>query len=225
MRTSNRGWGRGLAVGAGSLALTFALTGCGTLIGPLLGGARSEEPTAETATEQATTAEESTADEEADPSTQEEATSEETADEESVSDDATSEVSAASDEDASGAGGDDSESSGSEEDVTEGDLSAAKGQFIDFMKALGDKDAEKACGFTMDPSTGEPIDGMARKVCAKQIEKSEQMDQFTPELVSMLDASMIDAKAEDDGTITLSFDGSNDTTMAKADDGQWYFKL
>lgn len=155
----------------------------------------SEEPPAEeTAAEEETTEE----------MTQEETTEEDTA-EETTEEEMTEE-----------------EAGGAAADVTEEDLSAAKGQFIGFVQALGEKDATKACGFMIDPSTGEPVADENLETCASTLESSGMMDTFTPEMAGMISEDMLTATANDDGTITLDLSGS-ELKMVKASDDKWYF--
>ncbi|MBK0330094.1 hypothetical protein I8D64_01565 [Brachybacterium sp. MASK1Z-5] len=218
MKTRIRGIAKGLAVGTGSLALALSLAACG--------GSSSDDASGDDGGK-VKAGESTDSDSSSDDSSSSEDTSSDEATDDSSSDDAASDDSSAADDSTSDDSSSDekSDNSGSKDDVTDADLKAAKSRYIDFMNALADKDAKKACGFAMDPSTKKPIDGAALKVCAKQIEDSGMMDTFTPELVDAVDESMLDAKAEDDGTITLSIEGSNETPMEKATDGKWYFKM
>ncbi|EWS82974.1 hypothetical protein BF93_06440 [Brachybacterium phenoliresistens] len=109
-------------------------------------------------------------------------------------------------------------------EVTDEDLTAAKEQFVAFVGALGEQDAAKACGFMLDPSTGEPVSDANLETCTSQLESTGMMDTFTPEVASMITTDMINATGNPDGTITLDMSGSK-VNMAKASDGKWYFTV
>lgn len=227
MKTRIRGIAKGLAVGTGSLALALSLAACGGSSSDDAsgddGGKINAGDSTDTSGDDSSSSEDTSSDEATDDSSSDDATSDDSSAADDSTDDSSSDDASSSSDDSSDDSSEDSDSSGSASDVTDKDLSAAKGQFMDFMKALGDKDAEKACSYVLNPNTNKPIDGASKKVCGKQVEDSGMMDSFTPELVDQLDESMFDAEAQDDGTIKLGIEGSSSVTMQKADDGKWYF--
>lgn len=222
MKTRIRGIAKGLAVGTGSLALALSLAACGGNSsddasgddGGKINAGDSSDSDSDASSDDASASDDTSSDEASDDSSSSD----------DSSDDSSSDDSSASDDSSS----DDSSSdgSGSKSDVSDADIKDAKDQYMDFLKSLGDQDAEKACGFTMDPSTKKPISGAALKVCAKQLEDSGMLDQFTPEMLDVLDESMIDGEATDDGDIKMTIGGEDaNATMSKGSDGKWYLKI
>jgi hypothetical protein len=228
MKTRIRGIAKGLAVGTGSLALALSLAACGGNSsddasgddGGKINAGDSSDSDSDASSDDASASDDTSSDEASDDSS----SSDDASSSDDSSDDSSSDDSSASDDSSS----DDSSSddSGSKSDVSDADIKDAKDQYMDFLKSLGDQDAEKACGFTMDPSTKKPISGAALKVCAKQLEDSGMLDQFTPEMLDVLDESMIDGEATDDGDIKMTIGGEDaNATMSKGSDGKWYLKI
>lgn len=139
----------------------------------------------------------------------------------SESESAASDGSAASD---SGSGDPSADPSDRTEDAEGGDpdLAAAEQQVISYFRALGDQDAEAACGLLLDESTGEPLAGDALSSCASYLEESGSMDAFTPEIVEQITPEALTSVHQDDGTIAVSVEGSTALALAQAADGEWY---
>jgi hypothetical protein len=223
MKTRIRGIAKGLAVGTGSLALALSLAACGGNSsddasgddGGKINAGDSSDSDSDASSDDASASDDTSSDE----STDDSSSSDDASSSDDSSDDSSSDDSSASDDSSS-------DDSGSKSDVSDADIKDAKDQYMDFLKSLGDQDAEKACGFTMDPSTKKPISGAALKVCAKQLEDSGMLDQFTPEMLDVLDESMIDGEATDDGDIKMTIGGEDaNATMSKGSDGKWYLKI
>jgi hypothetical protein len=223
MKTRIRGIAKGLAVGTGSLALALSLAACGGNSsddasgddGGKINAGDSSDSDSDASSDDASASDDTSSDEATDDSS----SSDDASSSDDSSDDSSSDDSSASDDSSS-------DDSGSKSDVSDADIKDAKDQYMDFLKSLGDQDAEKACGFTMDPSTKKPISGAALKVCAKQLEDSGMLDQFTPEMLDVLDESMIDGEATDDGDIKMTIGGEDaNATMSKGSDGKWYLKI
>ncbi|MCT2261368.1 hypothetical protein M3F59_07000 [Brachybacterium muris] len=109
--------------------------------------------------------------------------------------------------------------------VSEQDLTVAKERFVSFMQVVDDPDYEAACGYMLDPSTGEPPVGAELAACAESLEQElgSSVD-VEPGTFDALDASMVEASADDSDAVTISFGGSQfPVPMTKHTDGQWYF--
>lgn len=114
---------------------------------------------------------------------------------------------------------------GGDAEVSEEDLTVAKERFVSFMQVVDDPDYEVACGYMLDPSTGEPPVGAELAACAESLEQElgSSVD-VEPGAFDALDASMVEASADDSGAVTISFGGSQfPVPMTKHTDGQWYF--
>ncbi|PZP17087.1 MAG: hypothetical protein DI611_03995 [Brachybacterium faecium] len=114
---------------------------------------------------------------------------------------------------------------GGDAEVSEEDLTIAKERFVSFMQVVDDPDYEAACGYMLDPSTGEPPVGAELAACAESLEQElgSSVD-VEPGTFDALDASMVEASADDSGAVTISFGGSQfPVPMTKHTDGQWYF--
>ncbi|MFC7458052.1 hypothetical protein ACFQS2_12730 [Brachybacterium sp. GCM10030267] len=110
-------------------------------------------------------------------------------------------------------------------EVGEQDVSAAKEQMIGFIQALGDKDAEAACGFVLDPATDQPVEGASATACVETITDSDQYQALSPQAAAMVTEDMLEADPRDDGTIAISVPGiDTEVPMARGDDGSWYIK-
>ncbi|WP_114854938.1 hypothetical protein [Brachybacterium sp. YJGR34] len=183
---------RGVAAGLGALAIVAGAAAC---------GGNEEEPT----TEETEVVEDEGA----------------AADEEDGASDEGAEEDAASDE---GAEEEPAEEDGADEgatEVTEDDLTAAEQQAIAFFSAIGEQDAEAACGLVYDPAADAPISGDVLAGCAEGLESTGMMESFTPEVVALFTEDTLESTANEDGTITVSASGSP-FTMVKASDGKWY---
>lgn len=113
-------------------------------------------------------------------------------------------------------------------EVTEEDLTAAKDQFFGFMTALLDGDYEAACGFAIDPNTGEPISGDMQTSCAEGMATQGEAIQSSGLTSDSLDLIKDQTETVDngDGTIGVKMAGSDfPYSLVKASDGKWYIKV
>lgn len=194
---------RGAAAGLGALAVVAGAAACGGLTG----GDDEKVDGDDTAVE------------EEQPAAGEDASEEKVAEEgEEAADEGQDAVE--SEQDSSG---EDEEEDGAAAggEVSDADLDASKQQVLAFFEALGEKDGEAACGFVLDPTTGEPAAGAALTACADTMDSSGMMDMFTPEMVAVITEDALEASDNGDGTIKISAQGA-DFDMHKADDGKWY---
>lgn len=114
---------------------------------------------------------------------------------------------------------------GGDTELSEEELTAAKERFVSFIQVVDDPDYEAACGYMLDPATGEPPVGAQLTACAESLEQElgTSVD-VEPGTFDALDASMVEASADASGTVTISFGGQTfPVPMIKHTDGQWYF--
>jgi hypothetical protein len=198
MNATLRKFGRGSAALAGTFALGLSLAACG-------GGDETEETTEAEAPAAETT---------------EEAPAESDGGGDAVAGDETTDDSADDTTDESDDA--DSEDSGSTE-VTDDDLSNAKDQTMGFFEALADGDNSKACGFFLDPTTGDPAEGEVKEACGEYLDDNESLSSLTPETVDLIE-DQIETVDNGDGTIGIEAGGSDmGLHMEKGSDGNWYF--
>lgn len=109
--------------------------------------------------------------------------------------------------------------------VSEEELTVAKERFVSFMQVVDDADYEAACGYVLDSTTGAPLAGAALDDCAAGLEQEiGSTGNVEPGTFDALDASMVEASADDSGVVTISFGGSDfPVPMTEHTDGQWYF--
>lgn len=107
--------------------------------------------------------------------------------------------------------------------VSQEEADASKQRAYDFIMAVDSGDYETACGMMLNPLTQEPmtdptmISGYAEGVRGEQ--------QQTGQLAG-LTVDMLEARPNDDGTVTISVAGTDfPYNMRKASDGQWYFDV
>lgn len=216
MKTRIRRTGRALAVGLGALALSVGATACS------LGGDEESSTDTEVASEDTGADEdEAASDDGADDSTADDTAADDTAEDDAAASDDGADGAAADDAAADDAA-DDEESSDGATEASDEDLQAATDQVMGFFQALGDQDPEAACGFMLDPTTGEAMDGQMLDLCVSSIEESGQLDQFTPEMMDLITEDMMEAKDNGDGTITVTMAGASSVTMEQGSDGEWY---
>lgn len=156
-----------------------------------------EEPAAPTTEEQ--------------PAQQEEPAEEETTGEETTEE--SSEDSAASD------GGGDT--------AGEANLDGAKERFVEFLQVVDDGDYEAACGFTLDPTTGEPPAGETLQQCAESLEAEIGANgSIQPGTFDAVEPTMLQAEENADGAVTVIMGGEPfPLPMVEHTDGQWYFHI
>lgn len=113
-----------------------------------------------------------------------------------------------------------SDGGGDAEELSERDLDDAKQRWVDFIHAIDDGDGETACGYLLDPETGEIGDEdpecaeLFSQHVAPQVESGEYGD---------LDTSMVDAEDNGDGTVTILLNGEPfPLVMSQDADGEWY---
>lgn len=108
------------------------------------------------------------------------------------------------------------------------ELDAASQRFVELLHVLDDQDWEAACGMVLDPSTGTAPEGERLQECADGVEPvfAELTEQLEPGAFDAVDASMIEAADEGDGTVTLSVLGQDlDVPMVPGEDGRWYLAI
>lgn len=143
----------------------------------------------------------------------------------------------ASDGDQSDAGGDDADGEDSVDDgasdggvsdgggeaageLSEEDLEAAKQRWVEFIHAVDAQDAEAACGYMLHPETGETGEGDPE--CEEGLEETV-LPQVESGEYAELDASLVEAEDNGDGTVTVTLDGEPfPLPMGQGEDGDWY---
>ena len=231
MNTMMRRTVRGTATALGALAIVVGTAGCGSLLG---GGDDSRTDDQEQGQEQ------DGEDTGEDTSTEDDSTTEDSADDtEDSSDDSAEETDDADTDDAAGGSTDDSTDDAADDlddatddsgtdtadgDLSDEDLDAASQRFVDFMQVMDDGDGEAACAFFLDPQTDEPVAGKTLEMCGEMV--TPQMEGLEPGTMDILDASMVTAIDNGDGTVSIDIMGSEfPNPMAKASDGEWYLSL
>lgn len=231
MNTMMRRTVRGTATALGALAIVVGTAGCGSLLG---GGDDSRTDDQEQGQEQ------DGEDTGEDTSTEDDSTTEDSADDtEESSDDSAEETDDADTDDAAGGSTDDSTDDAADDsddatddsgtdtaagDLSDEDLDAASQRFVDFMQVMDDGDGEAACAFFLDPQTDEPVTGKTLEMCGEMV--TPQMEGLEPGTMDILDASMVTAIDNGDGTVTIDMMGTEfPNPMAKASDGEWYLSL
>lgn len=209
---------RGTAAGLGALAIITGASACGSLLGGGDGGdgekTTTEEQPAEgdgsdKATEEATTAEE-----EASGAAEGVASAEESAaaEGETSAEEATTDAAAEGDDAAAG------------EALSDEDITAASERFVDFIHVLDDGDPVAACAFVVNPATGEPMTGDEATACGDGLAPS--MEGLEPGSMDVIDASMIEATDNGDGTVGITMGGTDfPYSMTKGSDGEWYVSV
>lgn len=193
---------RGTAAGLGALAIVAGTAACGGLLGG--DGEGGDPPAAEEPADDGDAAEgDAEGDSESDAEGESEAEGEAAGSEESEGSD---------EEDASG------DAAG---ELAEEDLSAAGDRFSEFFSAVGDGDAEAACGVLADPATGKPFEGERLEECTTSFEESIGED-FDPAMADVIDRSMIEAVDNGDGTAGITLMGEDSEMTMTESDGEWY---
>jgi len=112
--------------------------------------------------------------------------------------------------------------------VSDEDLAAATDRFLGFLAVMDDQDWDSACTYVLDPRTGTAPEGERLQECADGAREAmaEYEDLLQPGVFDQVDASMVTAEPEEDGTIALSLLGQGiDVPMIRGDDGQWYLSI
>ena len=234
MNTMMRRTVRGTATALGALAIVVGTAGCGSLLG---GGDDSrtddqeqgQEQDGEDTGEDTSTEDDSTTEDSADDA-QDDSADDSADDTEGSSDDSAEETDDADTDDAADGSTDDStddaadDSDDATDDLSDEDLDAASQRFVDFMQVMDDGDGEAACAFFLDPQTDEPVTGKTLEMCGEMV--TPQMEGLEPGTMDILDASMVTAIDNGDGTVTIDMMGTEfPNPMAKASDGEWYLSL
>lgn len=108
------------------------------------------------------------------------------------------------------------------------ELEAASQRFVDLLHVLDDQDWDAACGMVLDPATGTAPEGERLQECADGVEPvlGERAAQLEPGTFDAIDASMVEAHDDGDGTVSLSVLGEElDVPMAPGQDGRWYLVI
>lgn len=130
------------------------------------------------------------------------------------------EASDGDEDDTSGEDDEGDESGSSTEEVPAEQIDAAKQRWVEFMQAVGSGDGAKACEYLLHPETGET--GDEDPECAETFEE-ELISQIEGGAYDELDASLVDAEDNGDGTVTIMLDGRPfPMVMTPGDDGAWY---
>ncbi|ASK66987.1 hypothetical protein CFK39_00820 [Brachybacterium avium] len=117
---------------------------------------------------------------------------------------------------------------GGETRFSDAELDAASQRFLDLLQVIDDHDWESACGMVLDPTTGSAPEGERLQDCVDGVEPvfAAQAELLEPGAFDALDASMIQASDNGDGTVSLSVLGNDlDIPMAPGDDGRWYLVI
>jgi hypothetical protein len=108
--------------------------------------------------------------------------------------------------------------------VDEAGLTAAGDRFLEFITVLDDGDAEAACGFFIDPTTGEPVSGATLTQCGEAL--APQMESLEPGSMDIIDRSMVETADNGDGSVSVSMSGTDfPYSMVQGSDGQWYMSM
>jgi len=108
------------------------------------------------------------------------------------------------------------------------ELDAASERFADLLQVIDDQDWDAACGVVLDPTTGTAPEGERLRECADGAESAigEHAEQLEPGAFDTIDASMVEARDNGDGTVSLSVLGEElDVPMAPREDGRWYLVI
>lgn len=204
---------RGTASALGALAIIAGASACGSLLG---GGDEGEKSTTEEqpaegdgSDEEATTAEE-----EASGAAEGVASAEESgaAEGETSAEETTTDSAAEGDDAAAG------------EALSDEDIAAASERFVEFIHVLDDGDPVAACAFVVNPATGEPMTGDEATACGDGLAPS--MEGLEPGSMDVIDASMIEATDNGDGTVGITMGGTEfPYSMTKGSDGEWYVSV
>lgn len=117
---------------------------------------------------------------------------------------------------------------GGESPFDQDQLDAASQRFVDLLKELDDQDWDAACGMVLDPTTGTAPEGERLQECADGVEPllGERAETLEPGAFDAIDASMIEASDNGDGTVSLSVLGDElGIPMAPGDDSRWYLVI
>ncbi|GAA1487685.1 hypothetical protein [Brachybacterium sacelli] len=105
--------------------------------------------------------------------------------------------------------------------IDEAGLTAAGDRFLEFLQVLDDGDADTACAFVLDPSTGEPFAGDRLAQCTEMI--APKMESLEPGSMDILGRSMIETMDNGDGTVDVTVAGRDfQYVLKQAPDGEWY---
>lgn len=117
---------------------------------------------------------------------------------------------------------------GGESPFSDEELDAASERFADLLHVIDDQDWDAACGMVLDPTTGTAPEGERRQECAAGADSAigEHAEQLEPGAFDTIDASMVEAHDNGDGTVSLSVLGEElDVPMAPGEDGRWYLVI
>jgi len=111
---------------------------------------------------------------------------------------------------------------------SEQELEAASQRFVDLLQVLDDQDWEAVCSLVLDPGTGTAPEGERLQECVGGVEPTlgERAEHLEPGTFDAIDVTMIEARDNGDGTVTLSVLGQDlDIPMAPGEDGRWYLLI
>lgn len=111
---------------------------------------------------------------------------------------------------------------------SEEELRAASQRFVDLLHVLDDQDWQAVCSMVLDPATGTAPEGERLRECVGGVEPTlgERAEQLEPGTFDAIDVTMIEARDNGDGTVTLSVLGQDlDIPMAPGEDGRWYLLI
>lgn len=204
---------RGTASALGALAIIAGASACGSLLG---GGDEGEKSTSEEqpAEGEGSDEEATTAEEEASGAAEGVASAEESgaAEGETSAEETTTDSAAEGDDAAAG------------EALSDEDIAAASERFVEFIHVLDDGDPVAACAFVVNPATGEPMTGDEATACGDGLAPS--MEGLEPGSMDVIDASMIEATDNGDGTVGITMGGTEfPYSMTKGSDGEWYVSV
>lgn len=110
------------------------------------------------------------------------------------------------------------------EALSDEDIAAASERFVEFIHVLDDGDPVAACAFVVNPATGEPMTGDEATACGDGLAPS--MEGLEPGSMDVIDASMIEATDNGDGTVGITMGGTEfPYSMTKGSDGEWYVSV
>lgn len=118
--------------------------------------------------------------------------------------------------DASDGGGE----TGAAGELSQEDLDAATDRFVGFLQVIDDHDFDGACAYLLDPATGETGEGDTE--CTDALEQ-ELGGMIQPGMFDQVEASMLEAEDNGDGTVTIGVMGDPfPLPMGQGEDGEWY---
>ncbi|GAA4527043.1 hypothetical protein GCM10023160_22610 [Brachybacterium paraconglomeratum] len=107
-------------------------------------------------------------------------------------------------------------------------LESASQRFVEGLQLLDDQDWDSACRLVLDPTTHAAPEGARLQDCVDGVERAlaSYSELLVPGRFDVIDASMVRASDNGDGTVSLSLlEEPVDIPMVQGDDQEWYFSI